>query len=90
MQEIGIDLSKNRPKNVNEFMTQDFDYVITVCDQAHGSCPLFTGKVKHRMHIGFEDPAEAKGTETEILSVFREVRNQIKEKFLKLNAELLP
>jgi len=81
MKEIGIDLSKNIPKNVDEFLNQEFDYVITVCDDAKESCPMFTGKVKNRLHIGFEDPAEAKGTEQEILSIFRKVRDQIKEGF---------
>lgn len=87
MQEVGIDISKNKPKNVNEFLSQDFDYVITVCDSAKATCPVFSGKVKKRLHIGFEDSAEAKGTENEIMEVFREFRNQIKEKFLKLNAK---
>ena len=63
MQEIGIDLSLNKPKNVEVFLSQEFDYVITVCDGAKETCPVFIGKVKNRLHIGFEDPADAKGTE---------------------------
>ncbi len=81
MQEVGIDLSKNHPKNVDQFLDMPFDYVITVCDHAKETCPVFTGQVKHRLHIGFEDPAEAIGTEEEILSVFRRVRDEIKDAF---------
>lgn len=81
MNEIGIDLSANKPKIVDEFLAMEFDYVITVCDNARQNCPTFVGKVKHRLHIGFEDPAEAKGSEKEILAVFRKVRNQIMERF---------
>ncbi|MCC7429837.1 arsenate reductase ArsC [bacterium] len=81
MAEIGIDLSQNKPKDVREFLDQSFDFVITVCGNAQETCPNFIGKVKHKIHIGFEDPAEAKGTDEEILRVFREIRNQIKERF---------
>lgn len=88
MQEIGLDISKNKSKNVNEYLSQEFDYVITVCNDAKESCPLFTGKVKNRVHIGFEDPAEAKGTESQIMEVFRKIRNQIKDEFYKFNKSL--
>lgn len=81
MKEIGIDISQNVPKNVDWFLGQSFDYVITVCDNAKETCPVFTGKVKNRLHIGFEDPADATGTEEEIVSVFRKVRDQIRERF---------
>ena len=81
MKEIGIDISQNVPKNVDRFLNQSFDYVITVCDNAKETCPVFTGKVKHRLHIGFEDPADATGTEEEIIAVFRKVRDQIKVEF---------
>ena len=67
MKEEGIDLSESRPKSVNEFLDDEFDYVITVCGGAKESCPTFTGKVKNRIHIGFDDPAEAEGTEEFIL-----------------------
>jgi len=83
MQEVGIDISNNQPKRVDEFLHQEFDYVITVCDGANESCPVFTGKVKHRLHIGFPDPAAATGTEEEIHNAFREVRNSIKTEFFK-------
>jgi arsenate reductase len=82
MEEGGIDLSKNNPKNVDQFINQSFDYVITVCDHAKETCPIFTGKVSEKLHIGFEDPAEARGSEEEILKVFRKVRNEIKRDFM--------
>lgn len=80
MKESGFDLSSHRPKEVQEYLTEAFDFVITVCDNAKESCPVFLGKVTHRLHIGFEDPAEANGTEEEILEVFRTIRDQIREK----------
>ncbi|MGD9486679.1 MAG: arsenate reductase ArsC [Calditrichaceae bacterium] len=83
MNEIGIDISKNIPKNVDQFIEKSFDYVITVCDHARETCPVFMGKVKHRLHIGFDDPAEAAGSEDEILNVFRRVRDEIEGDFLK-------
>jgi arsenate reductase len=84
MKEIGIDISLQYPKNVNEFVNESFDYVITVCDNAREICPVFTGNVKHRLHIGFEDPASAKGTDEEIMIVYRKVRDQIAGEFKKL------
>lgn len=81
MAETGIDISHNRPKHVDEYLSQEFDYVITVCDDEKESCPMFLGKVGKRLHIGFEDPADSKGNEDEILTRFREIRDQIKEKF---------
>ncbi|MFN3604292.1 MAG: arsenate reductase ArsC [Leptonema sp. (in: bacteria)] len=89
MQEIGIDISKNRTKTVYEFLNQDFDYVITVCDEAKESCPVFTGKVKKKLHIGFIDPAKAKGTQEEVLKIFREVRDEIYKKFSEFNKTFL-
>lgn len=81
MDEIGIDLSDGQPENVDKYLDEEWDYVITVCDNAKETCPVFLGKVKHQLHIGFEDPAEATGTEKEILSVFRRVRDEIKQDF---------
>ena len=81
MKEIGIDISVGYPKNVDEFLNKSFDYVITVCDNAKETCPVFVGKVNERLHIGFEDPAEANGTEEEILSEFRKIRDEIKDRF---------
>lgn len=81
MKEIGIDISKNEPKDVKNFVNDSFDYVITVCDNAKENCPVFLGEVGKRLHIGFEDPAEATGTEEEVLKVYRKVRDEIKNAF---------
>ena len=81
MKEVGIDISKNKPKDVTQYLNQSFDYVVTVCDNAKETCPIFTGNVKYRLHIGFEDPADAKGTNEEIIAVFRKVRDEIKREF---------
>jgi arsenate reductase len=70
--EAGIDASFARSKSVTEFLGQPFDYVITVCDQARQSCPVFPG-VHETLHWGYEDPAAAEGTEAERLAVFRRV-----------------
>jgi arsenate reductase len=83
MNELGISLEGNTPKSVEQFLNESFDYVITVCDDAKESCPFFTGKVKNRLHMGFEDPAAATGTEEEILGVFRRVRDEIREGFYR-------
>ena len=81
MKEVGIDLSANKPKNVEVFLKTNFDFVITVCGGAKESCPTFSGKVKKHLHIGFDDPAEATGTEDEIYSTFRRVRDEIRTRF---------
>lgn len=81
MREAGVDISGHRPKSVEGFLRRPFDFVVTVCDGAKESCPLFTGMVGKRLHIGFEDPAEATGTEEEVLGVFRRVRDGIRERF---------
>jgi arsenate reductase len=79
MGELGIDISHHRSKAMDEFANEKFDYVITLCDQANESCPVFFGGTK-RLHMGFEDPATAGGREAEKLSAFRKVRDQIREK----------
>ncbi|MDP2209430.1 MAG: arsenate reductase ArsC [Bacteroidota bacterium] len=84
MQEIGIDISRHYPKNVNEFLHRSFDYVITVCDNARESCPVFSGNVLQSLHIGFQDPAEAVGNDEEVLPVYRKVRDEIREQFSEL------
>ena len=89
MNELGIDISENYPKSVNQFLKDSFDYVITVCDNAKETCPTFLGKVVKQLHIGFEDPADAKGTEEEIIGAFRKVRDEIKKGFYKLYEENL-
>ncbi len=81
MREIGIDISSEHTKSVQQFAKQRFDYVITVCDDADKNCPVFSGKVGTRVHIGFHDPAEAEGSDEQIMNVFREVRDDIRTKF---------
>ena len=79
MGEVGIDLSSHLPKPVDDFLNDAFDFVITVCDNANKNCPVFNGDVKHRLHIGFKDPAEATGSKEEIMEVFRSIRDEIRE-----------
>jgi arsenate reductase len=74
--EVGIDISGARSKSVTEFLDEEYDYVITVCDQARETCPVFPG-VHESIHWGFDDPAAAEGDEVERLKVFRRVMNEI-------------
>lgn len=83
MKELNFDLSNNTPKHVDYYIDTKFNYVITVCDDAKETCPVFTGKVDNFLHIGFEDPAEAKGSKQQILNQFRIIRDQIKNDLLK-------
>jgi len=83
MKENGFDLSKNKPKSVTQFLNNEFDYVITVCDEAKQECPVFTGKVKNQLHIGFDDPAKVTGSEEFIISEFKRVRDEIHSDFKK-------
>jgi len=87
MLEEGIDISGHTPTLVDEYINEDWDYVITVCDDANEKCPFFPGKVEHRLHMGFEDPSHATGTEEFIRSEFIRIRNAIKESFYKLYSE---
>jgi arsenite methyltransferase len=87
MKEKGIDISHNQPKNVNIFVAEPFDYVITVCGGAKEVCPAFTGVVKNRLHIGFDDPYEATGTEDEVMEVYRRVRDEIRAGFYRFYLE---
>lgn len=87
MKEDGIDISNHTSNNVNEYANLEFDYVITVCDNAKENCPYFPAKVK-MLHHNFTDPAKAKGSEEEIMAEFRRVRGEIKdyvEAFVKAN-----
>jgi arsenate reductase len=84
MKEVGIDISGGKPKSVNQFTGDSFDYVITVCDDADKNCPNFRGKVGKRLHIGFPDPAKATGTDAEKIAVFRKVRDDIRVRFREL------
>lgn len=87
MLEEGIDISGHTPTMVDEYINEDWDYVITVCDDANEKCPFFPGKVEHRLHMGFEDPSHATGTEEFIWSEFIRIRNAIKDSFYKLYSE---
>jgi arsenate reductase len=79
MRELGIDITSHRSKHVDEFAGQNFDYVITVCDNAKESCPVFFGKT-NRLHHSFEDPpAPNLGSDEERLSIFRRVRDELRE-----------
>jgi arsenate reductase len=78
MRELGVDISGHRSKHVNQFDGERFDYVITVCDDAKESCPVFLNAAK-RLHQSFEDPAAVNGSEEERLVVFRRVRDELRE-----------
>ena len=79
MREIGIDISAHRSKSVDEFVNQEFDYVVTVCDNAKESCPVFPGRAV-RIHWSFDDPAAIEGSEDKRLTAFRIVRDQIRSR----------
>ena len=81
MHEKGIDICGHTPHNVEEYLQEAWDYVITVCGGANESCPTFVGNVKHRIHIGFDDPSDAIGSEEFVLAEFRRVRDEIKSRF---------
>jgi arsenate reductase len=88
MKEAGIDIGGSFPKHVARYLTQPFDYVITVCDNANETCPVFSGKVHHRLHMGFEDPAGATGSDEDVLNEFRRVRDEIRSSFLEFHRAL--
>jgi len=89
MNETGIDISKHTSDSVEKYLYEVWDYVITVCGDANEKCPAFLGKVKNRLHIGFDDPSHAVGSEEFVMSEFYRVRDEIKTDFLKLyNNEL--
>jgi arsenate reductase len=78
MKEVGIDISRHRSKSIDEFADEKFDFVITLCDHAAESCPIFFGGVQ-RIHMGFPNPAAVSGSKEEKLAAFRKVRDQIRE-----------
>ena len=84
MVEIGIDISGHTSDWVDKYLNDEWDYVITVCGGANEACPTFIGKVKQRLHIGFDDPSDAVGTDEFIWSEYIRVRDEIKEAFHKL------
>ena len=84
MREVGIEIGGHVPKNVDQFTGLPFDYLITVCDNANEACPVFTGEVRHRIHLPFEDPSHAVGAREKLIPEFRRVRDEIKRSFLRL------
>ena len=83
MGELGIDISGHRSKSVDDLAGEAFDLVITVCDQAQQQCPIFPGETEV-LHVGFPDPARATGTEEEVLSAFRQVRDAMRAQMIPL------
>ena len=88
MQEAGVDISHHTPKSVEQYLGDEWEYVITVCGGAKETCPRFIGEVKHHLHIGFDDPSDATGTEEFVMSEFRRVRDEIQRKFAEFFASL--
>ena len=89
MKEVGIDISQHTSDSVEKYLNDEWDYVITVCGGANESCPAFMGKVKHRLHMGFDDPSHATGSDEFIWSEFIRVRDEIKHTFYKFYQENL-
>jgi len=89
MHEVGVDISQHKPKLVDIYLKSEWDYVITVCDNAKETCPVFFGKVKHRLHMGFEDPSAFDGTQEQVLNKFRKIRDEIRNSFHKFYKENL-
>jgi len=87
MKQAGVDISHHTSDSVDKYLKKEWDYVITVCGGANEECPAFFGKVKHRLHMGYDDPSHAVGTEEFIWSEFIRVRDEIKEGFYKLYIE---
>lgn len=88
MSETGVDISHHTSDSVEKYLNDEWDYVITVCGGANENCPTFSGKVKHRIHIGFDDPSHAQGTDEFIWSEFHRVRDEIKERFFQFYQQL--
>jgi arsenate reductase len=89
MKESFIDISDHVPTAVETYLNDDFDFVVTVCEHSNSACPTFTGKIKNHLHIGFDDPADATGTDQEKLSVYRQTRDNIKNEFFKFYKQYL-
>ena len=88
MKEIGIDISHHTSDSVGKYLGEEWDYVITVCGGANETCPAFMGKVQKRLHIGFDDPTYATGSDDFIMSEYRRVRDEIYEKFKSLYSSI--
>lgn len=89
MHEAGININDHTPKSVDEFLNEEWDYVITVCDNARETCPAFTGKVKNKLHLSFDDPSHFTGSDQFILNEFRRIRDEIRDTFYKFYKEIL-
>lgn len=87
MADAGIDISNHTSDSVDKYIGEEWDYVITVCGDANETCPAFMGNVKHRLHIGFDDPSNAVGSDEYIWSEFLRVRDEIKDIFYKFYTE---
>lgn len=87
MNQVGIDISNHTSDSIDKYLNDEWDFVITVCGGANESCPAFVGNVKNRLHIGFDDPSHAVGTEDFIMSEFYRVRDEIKKGFYKFYNE---
>ena len=87
MKEVGIDISQHTSDSVELYLGEEWDYVITVCGGANEACPAFIGKVKHRLHMGYDDPSHVTGTDAYIWSAFQRVRDEIKVGFYKFYVE---
>jgi arsenate reductase (thioredoxin) len=84
MKELGIEISQHKPTLVDVYLNEEWDYVVTVCDHANETCPVFSGKVKKRLHIGFEDPSNAIGSQEHVHSEYIRIRDMIREAFYSL------
>jgi arsenate reductase len=87
MKEVGVDISHHTSDPVEKYLGEEWDYVITVCGGANEACPMFTGKVKNRLHMGYDDPSHVTGTDEYIMSEFRRVRDEIREGFYRFYKE---
>jgi len=83
MKGIGIDISHHTSDPLEKHLEEEWDYVITVCGDANENCPAFSGRVKNRLHIGFDDPSVVTGSEEFMMSEFRRVRDEIRDAFRK-------
>lgn len=88
MSEVGVDISEHTPKNVEIYLDEEWDYVITVCGSANETCPAFVGKVGKRLHIGFDDPSDCTGSDDLVLNKFRRVRDEIKNRFADFHKQI--
>ena len=89
MDELGIDIYSHTPEHVDKYTNEEWDYVITVCDDANETCPAFLGDVKHRIHMGFEDPSHKTGTPEYVMSEYYRIRDLIQEQFNRFYKENL-